>query len=295
MQKLFCVVGTDARQRAAGETQRRAGYRVGGAECAGSADYILLPMPLEADATGLARILRAAKPGALALGGRVSLPVEEAARCAGVELVDYFLRPELETLNAVHTAEWCLSLLLQLRDCTIWESGFLVLGYGRIGRAVARRIALLGGRVTVAVRSAEQRAAARCAGYRAAPLDALPTLLSVTDTVINTIPAPVLGREQLVCLPQDALIIDLASRPGGTDFAAARELDLHAEHALSLPARCAPRTAGALVAQTVLSILRERGDGDAAQQGERRGVSGRCGTGPTAGPAVSAPERSDEP
>ena len=59
-------------------------------------------------------------------------------------------------------------------------------------------------------------------------------------------------------LPGGALIIDLASLPGGTDFAAAEELGLHAEHALALPGRCAPQTAGALIAQTVLAILEER-------------------------------------
>ena len=65
-------------------------------------------------------------------------------------------------------------------------------------------------------------------------------------------------RTLLQRLPAGALIIDLASLPGGTDFAAAEELGLHAEHALALPGRCAPQTAGALIAQTVLAILEER-------------------------------------
>ena len=132
-----------------------------------------------------------------------------------------------------------------------------MLGYGRVGRAVARRLALLGGRVTVAARSPEQRANARCSGCRAAALTALPALLPRFDAVINTIPAPVLPRTLLQRLPAGALIIDLASLPGGTDFAAAEELGLHAEHALALPGRCAPQTAGALIAQTVLAILEE--------------------------------------
>ena len=80
----------------------------------------------------------------------------------------------------------------------------------------------------------------------------------VVFAVINTIPAPVLPRTLLQRLPAGALIIDLASLPGGTDFAAAEELGLHAEHALALPGRCAPQTAGALIAQTVLAILEER-------------------------------------
>ena len=91
-----------------------------------------------------------------------------------------------------------------------------------------------------------------------APYYVLPALLPGFDAVINTIPAPVLPRTLLQRLPAGALIIDLASLPGGTDFAAAEELGLHAEHALALPGRCAPQTAGALIAQTVLAILEER-------------------------------------
>lgn len=241
----FCVVGRDARQLAAARALQNSGYTVLGAEGAGQADYILLPMPMDAEAADLARILRAARPGTLALGGRISEPVRKAAQAAGVELVDYFLRPELACLNAVPTAEGCLALLMQLRQRTIWESEFLVLGYGRIGRAVARRLQALGGQVTIAARAPEQRAAARCAGLHAAPLTALEQLLPHFDAVVNTIPAPVLGAAQLRCLPRGALILDLASRPGGTDFAAARELGLRAEHALSLPARNRRCTGGA--------------------------------------------------
>lgn len=260
MQKTFCIVGTDPRQRAAARALQRAGYHVTGAEGAGNADYILLPMPQDAGKADLARILRAARPDTLALGGKVSAPVRAAADAAGIELVDYFARPELASLNAVPTAEGCLCLLMQLRDRTIWQSPILVLGYGRVGRAVARRLQVLGAVVTVAARSPEQRAGARCAGCRAADLTQLRRMLPGFDAVVNTIPAPVLGREELSCLPQGALVIDLASMPGGTDFAAAKALGIRAEHALSLPARCAPQTAGELVADTVLNILEERGE-----------------------------------
>ena len=69
--KLFVVVGIDARQAAAGRVLERAGYAVGGAEQVALADYILLPLPLDAARTPLAELLRAAKPGAVALGGSV--------------------------------------------------------------------------------------------------------------------------------------------------------------------------------------------------------------------------------
>ena len=62
----------------------------------------------------------------------------------------------------------------------------------------------------------------------------------------------------LARLRPESLIVDLASRPGGTDFEAARRLGHRAIHALSLPAACAPDTAGEAVARTVLTILQER-------------------------------------
>lgn len=260
MPKTFCVVGYDARQRAAAQALRTAGYCVVGPENAAQADFVLLPMSQERVSDEVARTLQGVRPGTLLLAGRPGAPVKKAAREANLPMIDYFRRPELECLNAVPTAEGCLALLLQLRQRTIWENDFLVLGYGRVGRAVARRLALLGGHVTVAARSPEQRANARCAGHHAEPLTALADLLPTFDTVINTIPAMVLCRDLLQKLPPEALVIDLASRPGGTDFAAASALGIRAEHAVALPGKCAPRTAGILIAQTVLALLEERGN-----------------------------------
>ena len=98
-------------------------------------------------------------------------------------------------------------------------------------------------------------------GLAAAPMEAVDGLLESTDVAVNTVPAPVLEAQRLKQLPKDALVIDLASLPGGTDFEAAKELGVRAIHALSLPARCAPVTAGQFVAQAVLAMLRERGEG----------------------------------
>lgn len=256
--KLFAVVGADARQAAAGRALMRAGYAVGGAEQTALADYILLPLPLDAERAGLAKLLRAARPGALALGGKVSAQAYEAARSAGIELVDYFAREELTILNAIPTAEGCIGILLRERACTLWDSAVLVTGFGHVAHALAPRLAALGAHVTVTARSPAQRAKARAMGLAVADFAALPALAPAFDTVVNTVPAPVLTQQTLCALPPHSLIVDLASRPGGTDFAAARALGHTALHALSLPASCAPESAGAYVAHTVLEILAER-------------------------------------
>ena len=256
--KLFAVVGTDARQTAAGRVLERAGYAVGGAEQVALADYILLPLPLDAARTPLAELLRAAKPGAVALGGRLSVQAKTIAQKAGVELVDYFARPELTVYNAIPTAEGCIGILLERRSRTLWGAAVLVLGFGPVGRALAVRLAALGARVTVAARRPVQRAMAEEQGLRAVPLTDLAAAAAAFDTVVNTIPAPVLTAAVLAALPKGCLIVDLASKPGGTDFAAARRLGHTALHALSLPTVWAPETAGEALARTVQAILQER-------------------------------------
>ena len=257
---VFAVIGEDARQRAAADYLREKGFGVCGPEGLAQARWALLPMSLTADGAALEQLLAEAKPGTLAFGGRVSEAAKAAAAAAGIELNDYLGREELARLNAIPTAEGCIGLILQNRRRTLWDSTVLVLGYGRCGQALAVRLAALGARGTVAARSPGQRALAMSQGLNAVPMEAADGLLETTDVAVNTVPAPVLGAARLKRMPKDALVIDLASLPGGTDFEAAKELGVRAIHALSLPARCAPVTAGQFVVRAVLAMLRERGE-----------------------------------
>ena len=181
--KQVAVIGSDARQAAAGRALARAGYTVCGAEQIALADYILLPLPLDETRTPLAELLRAAKPGALALGGRLSAQAKQIAQEAGVELVDYFAREELTIWNAIPTAEGCLAILLRQRKRTLWGSGVLVTGFGPVGQALGPRLAALGPDVTIAARRPAQRALAESLGLRSVPLAALAGVAPAFDRV----------------------------------------------------------------------------------------------------------------
>ena len=257
-QKRFAVIGSDARQLAAGRALARAGFAVGGPEQTALADYILLPLPLDESRTPLAELLRAAKPGALALGGKLSAQARQIAAEAGVELVDYFAREELILCNAIPTAEGCIGILMAERSRTLWGSSILLTGFGPVGQALGVRLGALGAQVTAAARRPAQRALAESFGLRSVAIGRLGQLAPAFDTVVNTVPAQVLSAEVLARLRPQSFIVDLASRPGGTDFEAARRLGHRAIHALSLPAACAPETAGEAVAQTVCEMIGQR-------------------------------------
>ena len=257
-QRRFAVIGTDARLAAAGRALERAGCAVSGAEQVARADCILLPLPLDESRTPLAELLRAAKPGAVALGGRLSVQAKTIAQEAGVELVDYYARPELAIYNAIPTAEGCIGILMKERSRTLWGSSILLTGFGPVGQALGVRLAALGAQVTAAARRPAQRALAESFGLRSVAIGRLGQLAPAFDTVVNTVPALVLSAEVLARLRPESLIVDLASRPGGTDFDAARRLGHRAIHALSLPAACAPETAGEAVARTVCDMIGQR-------------------------------------
>ena len=78
------------------------------------------------------------------------------------------------------------------------------------------------------------------------------------DVVFNTIPAVILTHDLLSELPEHCVIIDIASMPGGVDFAAARTLSKKVIHALSLPGKVAPITAGRAIRDVLYKIMNER-------------------------------------
>ena len=253
-ERTIAVVGEDRRQAAAARALAAAGRRVGGPEAVPGADYVLFPVPLAMDEARLTALLRRAKPGALLLGGKAPA----AAAALGLEWVDRFAREELAGCNAVPTAEGCIGILLARRTRTLWDAPVLVTGYGRVGQAVADRLTALGARGTVGARSPAQRALARSRGGGAPPLGGAAGGAPGVEKGGKNNPPPGGDGAGGGGRGPGGPIVDLASAPGGTDFAAAAALGHTALLASGLPARCAPDSAGAYLAETVLHIMEER-------------------------------------
>ena len=192
------------------------------------ADCVILPLPtsdgegnLTAPLCGrtwpLEEIFSAMGPGRLAVGGRLDGDTRALAEGKGVRLEDYFLREELAVANAVPTAEGALQVAMENLPITLHGARTLVVGYGRIGRVLARQVRSLGGRVTVAARRYEHLAWAEADGCEARRLRELGSVLPGCDLILNTVPARVLGEGELTLVRRECLIVDVASKPGGGD------------------------------------------------------------------------------
>ena len=171
-------------------------------------------------------------------------------------IYDYAAKEEFAVLNALPTAEGALECAMNGFEGTIAKSRCLVVGFGRIGKLLARSLDALGAKVTVAARSEKDFAYISALGYDKTDTRRLKSVRGY-DIVFNTVPAMIFDKNLLMNTDRNTLIIDLASAPGGVDFEAARNFKLDAVRALSLPGKCAPKTAGEIIKTTIFNIIEE--------------------------------------
>ncbi|MBP2017636.1 dipicolinate synthase subunit A [Symbiobacterium terraclitae] len=293
--KQIAVIGGDRRMAEAVHFLLRAGARVrvaglewedrfagvevctSGAEALTGAQTVILPVqgvspdgtvytaegvpPCVVDQDGLRRVAR----GAPVFVGLSNPYLNKLCEEAGLPLIEYRESDHFATWNSIPSAEGAIQMAMESTPFTIFGSRSLVIGFGRTGRAIALLLRGLMSEVSVAARSELDQARIWAAGHRPVEWAQLPQAVAEADIIFNTVPAPVLTRAILAGAPGHAVIIDVASAPGGTDFEAARELGLTARLAPGLPGIVAPVTAGRIIAELVVRHLR-RTD---AMEGER--------------------------
>ena len=246
-----------------------------------NADVIVLPLPASRDGEtvhcprdpacvvplGELKHLLDASPGTILFGGKLPATVAGSPFSSN-RTVDYYRSEILQLRNAAVTAEAALMTAMQLTDGTIRGAEVAVIGFGRIGKQLARLLVALGAEVTVAARREEVLFEIAAEGYRPqhirddAPMMGLSPLTRHIAIVFNTVPAHVLNRELLLSLETETLLIDLASAPFGVcddDVReATRKNGLRYLRAPSLPGSYAPREAGRIIAECILDMLARR-------------------------------------
>lgn len=169
-------------------------------------------------------------------------------------IYDYSVREEFAAANAVPTSEGAIETAMLEYDGTVNNSKCLVTGYGRIGRVLSDMLAGLGADVTVSARNLKDIEFIKARGFHAIHTG---DIKGNFDIIFNTVPYMIFNAHILAKTAQNALVIDLASMPGGVDFKAAERLHIKAVHALSLPGKVAPKASGIIIKNAVYNIIRE--------------------------------------
>ena len=162
---------------------------------------------------------------------------------SGVKAIDLWKDERLVCENAYLTAEGAIVAALRASERAIHDCECLIVGWGRIGKALTELLVGMNAPVTVASRSTQGRNGAIERGARAADTAELEEALPGKQIVFSTPPARVLGRAELEHADRDALIVDLASLPYGVDLEAAQALNLRAWREPKLPGRYCPYSA----------------------------------------------------
>lgn len=270
--ECFTVAGGDSRLEYTAEALRMRGYTVTRMRADAGEDFsgvrlLILPVPLSRDGQTVhapsadSPIRLQALADSLPADAQVfcGMPREAAALFfrRGIRLYDYAAREEFAARNAVPTAEGTAQILLQTLPTTVRGTQILVTGYGRTARACAKLLSAMGAQITIAARRCSSLAYADMDGYRSLYLCELPRFMHEMDAVVNTVPSTVLTRDVLRAMRRDCPVVEIASAPYGTDMDAAAEMGIYVQIAPSLPGKTAPKTAGIILAETVLNILRE--------------------------------------
>jgi len=175
----------------------------------------------------------------------------------GLHLVRLMELDEVAILNSIPTAEGAVALAMQHTDFTIHGATVVVLGFGRCGQTLARTLWALGADVRVVARQGAHLARIREMGMTPYRLEALEQAVQDANIVFNSVPTHLLTAGVLQGMPRECVIIDIASKPGGTDFRYAERRGMKALLAPSLPGLVAPKTAGRIIASSLSRILAE--------------------------------------
>lgn len=224
------------------------------------AEAVLLPHPLSRDGTHLNAPLSplpvpldslfALLPeGCRILCGRTDGPV--AALASRHRLLAYAMEEEYLARNAAITAEGALFLLMSRLSVTLSETPCLILGSGRLARALHALLVGLRAPVTVFARRTDPWSP----HMTILPLTALPAEIGRFPVLINTVPVRLLTPALLDRAAHGATLLELSAVPEVMDSEEVRRAGLEPITAPALPGRYAPVSAGRAIADAANRLL----------------------------------------
>lgn len=183
--------------------------------------------------------------------GCISGEFENAALDTGVSVHDFMKDEALAVYNTIATAEGAVCEAIQRSSQNLHRSQCAVLGYGKCGSTLVSYLRGMFCYVYACSDQPKERALAGTVTDKTGSLEEFTACAGEFDFVFNTIPAKVLTAEILNTMKSSVTIIDIASAPGGVDYAEARHLGLNAVLCPGLPGKYAPSSSAKAVKRVI--------------------------------------------
>ena len=178
--------------------------------------------------------------GKTLIAGSIKEDILNYLESMNIKVIDLMKDEKLAILNTIATAEGTIKIIIENTKRNIQNSKILILGYGRVGKTLSSKLKALLANITCASNNKEELAWIQLNGYTYLDLEHVKNKIGNFDIIINTIPHEVLKKEELQNVKKDALLIDLASSPGGIDKKETQKQELNLIIALGLPGKTSP-------------------------------------------------------
>jgi dipicolinate synthase subunit A len=217
----------------------------------------LLNMPFLEDSIPINTLIDLIPEDAIFIAGKIEKDAREKLEERNILYIDLLEREEMAVLNAIPAAEGAVEHIIRATPRTIHNSKILILGYGRIGKVLARILSGFGADVWVGARKYQDLSWIEVNGHKPVHTQDLERYVTDMNVIINTVPNRIVTADILNKIRNDCYLLDLASKPGGIDFEYAQKLNIKFDWALSLPGKVAPLTAAEIIKKTIDNVLQE--------------------------------------
>lgn len=224
---------------------------------------VILPIPYTKDgefifsilsdsAIPISEIIKELGEGQTIYGGCFDENFKNKCQEKGIETVDFMDDDTFELQNSIATAEGTITEAIIHSHINLHKSKCLVLGYGKCSNSICSRLKSLNVFVTVCARNKVAQIKAFEAGHKYIGFNELSKYIGDYDFIFNTVPSLVLTKNILSKVKKDVTIIDIASKPGGTDFDACKSLMINAHLCLGLPGKYSPKTSAKIIYDSIV-------------------------------------------
>ena len=189
------------------------------------------------------------------IAGNVTEYVKKIADENNVNITDLIKNEKLAILNSISTAEGAIEIAKKETDTIIHGSNILILGFGRIGKVLAKKLQGLSANVTCAARKQEDLAWIMAYGYHSININEMGKELKQFDIIFNTVPHLILSKEKIKYLDKKCVLIELASKPGGIDRKETENHKIKVVEALALPGKVAPTTTAKFMKELIYDLI----------------------------------------
>ena len=177
---------------------------------------------------------------------------------ADIKSIDILKNEYFTIRNTVPTAEGAIAKAIELTDINIDKANIMVLGFGRVGKTLCYKLKNLGANVYAEARKERDLAWIDVFGYNAIPLEKINENICKMDIIFNTIPELILDKSKLILMNEKTLIIDLASKPGGTDFESANKMGIKAILYSGIPGKIASEYEAELIKEVIYKEIKRK-------------------------------------